>query len=326
MSNKYKELIKAQIKLEMEHSKYNTVNYIKMFIKPVAENIAKAAEDLISKLENYPEDDYYYTVKSGETRYRNDLKTVHEYILAMGTTGVIECYYQMYATVIPAKIAPTLQAVVGSILPFFKGIETMRNKLIAVEIVMLSCEYLELDVYKGAERAYVTSVIELEDHELAIIDRQGTTLPSIIRPRRVRNNRDIGYRTFKKSLIMGGKAHDKHCNLHHINRRNSIGFRIEPRVRDLVTPVFDETRKVKKSTGKYETDIEIEERRTAWKQKQAELPYKIAPLMNKTIYFAHRYDNRYRTYAEQYHLNYQGDTDDKALIELAKREVILDDW
>lgn len=324
----YKEMVKLQVKLEMTHAKNNSIDLMKMFLYPLQDEIAEAMENLIFKILDHTEEDYYYQTKDGEIKYWEAKKIQHDYIVDhLGILGLMDVCYAMYVALLPAKQAPTLQQIVGSMHGYFKGIEGVKRQLQAIEMVLEEIPFATMHAPKGAEYAYLyPSGIELDPEEKEAFALQGTALPSIVRPKKVRNNRSIGYRTFNKSLIMGGKAHDKECNLDHINRRNAVAFRLEPRVRDLVTPEFNNEFKRCKKTGALETEVEREERRVAWQDKQDILPVKMAAVVGKPLYFAHRYDNRYRTYAEQYHLNYQGDCDDKAILELYKKEAIQGDW
>ena len=319
-----KDLIKAQIKMELQHSNYNSTGYIKAFLKPVDSQVIDAAEALVYKLVDFPEEKYFYQ-KDGQTVEWTSLRDTHNEVLRLGTVGIVECFYAALAVVIPKHDPVTLQTVVGTLIGAMSGLEKVYHKLKAVEIVLLECPFLIMDAPKGAEYAYISSVITLDKSELDILRQQSNVLPSIAPIPKIRNNNSIGYRTFKKSIIMGGKHHNFPCNLAHINRRNAVVFRIEPRIFKMYTPVFDSTRKIKKN-GQWETDLEIVERETAWNDLMRVMPTKIGAMKGRDMRFNHRYDNRYRTYAEQYFINYQGNDFQKSAVELAEAVIIEGAW
>lgn len=323
--NQIKELIKEQIKLERMHSKQNAGHMMRMFLKPFKDEIQTAADNLMLHILSKEAEDYQYMVK-GELRIREDLIEVHETLI---NKDLSELMYKLLTVVVP-KGRVTLQQAVGALIGSFKSIESVSRQLKAVNLVIEFCPLLELDITKGAEFGYLDSMVQLDKEELDVLNQQSVTLPSIVPLRQVRNNSSIGYRTVKKSVIMGGKHHDYDARLPHINKRNRIAFRIDKDIAGRMLAgnidAFDPTPKINKKTGKIETKQEVEERKASYLDLHHNLMDKIKPIVDRDIYFSHRKDNRGRTYVEAYHLNYQGSDAQKALVNLAKTELIAEEW
>ena len=313
--------VNYQIELENLYSQYNTPKYMRICLEPFENTIKESVTELELKLNLLEPEDYEYTTTGGEVRVREDLIEVHQTLLEM---DIEELFYAIYAVVIP-NVRVTLQQAVGAVIGRFSSIHLVSRRLKAVEILLEAIPLLEVEITKGAEYAYVSSMVELDESEIAIVTRQNKALPSVIPMMKVKSNSSIGYRTFTKSIIMGGKHHSKEVVLEHINRCNNVAFALEPRMFKLFTPAFDPTPKVTKR-GTIETKLEVEQRKLAWDLLYQSMPSKLTKLINTPFYFAHRYDCRGRTYVEGYELNYQGDSFQKAIIELHKKELITPEW
>lgn len=309
-----------QIELENLYSTYNTPKYLKKIMKDMQPDIDACANNL--RLYCLLFDEYEYTTEAGVTKQREDLIEIHT---VLAECDIEELFYKMYSVVIPNRRV-TLQAVAGSVINQLDEIESYGRRLKAVELLLKYIPFLEILLSKGAEYGYVVSLIELEPEEADILSRQGKALPSIVPMAKVFNNSTVGYHTFTKSIIMGGKHHDQEVCLQHINRCNSVAFRTDPRVFKMLSPEFDPTPKLNKKSGLMETKMDIQKRKKSWISLYSSMPHKLALLNNLEFYFAHRYCNRGRTYVEGYEINYQGDGFQKSLINLSKKETIKPEW
>lgn len=206
------------------------------------------------------------------------------------------------------------------------GISTMSRKLKAAVLLLERCPYIELHIVKGEEFAHVSSHIQFDEEELAVLYQQSVVLPSIVPLKKVRNNSEIGYRTFKKSVVMGGKHHNFNMCLHHINKRNSVALQLDGEIVARVLAgelgAFNPEPKFNKKTAKMETKTEIEDRKNAWIDLHRDLADKTRAIGMSPLYPAHRKDVRGRTYCEAYHFNYQGNDWQKASVSLYKTELI----
>lgn len=322
----YRNLVKSQMKLEQNHAKQNTVAMVKMFLKIFHNDFVDAATKLELSIRTKRPSDYEYKTKGGEVRVREDLLEVHEALL---NSDIQDLMYRIHA-VACTKHEITLQQAVGSIIGNFSDIELITRRLLACNIILEYCPHLIINITKGGEYGYVSSLIRLDKEEADLLEQHSVALPSIVPLRKVRNNSDIGYRTFKKSAIMGGKHHDKDICLNHLNKRNAVPFKINKEVAGRILAgklgQFDPNPKFNKRLGRIENDAEVQERKDAWLDRQKHMKSKIQALGDNVFYFAHRRDNRGRTYCEGYHFSYQSTDDQKAIINLGIEEHVAPDF
>lgn len=152
----------------------------------------------------------------------------------------------------------------------------------------------------------------------ARIDRYQYPLPMIEEPRPVTHNRQTGYRTIKRSIILKNNHHEDDVCLDHINRLNQQKLSLNP---DVVAFVRNSWRNLdKKKEG--ETDDEFEARKRAFERYDEVSRDVIDALLfeGDGFWLTHAYDKRGRTYAQGYHVNYQGNDWNKAVVQFARAE------
>lgn len=147
-------------------------------------------------------------------------------------------------------------------------------------------------------------------------------LPMVVKPCKVKNNKmGSGYFDHKGRIVLNGSSvfDDEDVCLDHINRANSVALTLNM---DVVASQEGLMIKPVRKTG--ETFEDFQKRR-----KQAEVFYNTSldvmqglTSLSDEIYLTHNYDRRGRTYARGYHVNSQGTDYNKAVLELAKQEVI----
>jgi hypothetical protein len=262
---------------------------------------------------------YTYTVKSGEVREWTSKLERH----AKWRTMEIEHMAMKAIAMATIKELSTYTEIVGRLKGMFKHDEMRQDIESASELVaLLSKTDLITIIYpRDAEEGVlmVQSNIEYSVNFAEYMDKSKFVLPSIIRPLPIRTNTDTGYRTFKGSLILSGKYHDKNVCLDHINRVNAVALRIERRAFQ-VEPVFKEFT----SKNPDETVVERAERNAQWKILNIQTVEAAVTMMRQgnRFYQTHHYCERLRTYSHGYQLHTQGDGRRKSIIELHKQEVI----
>lgn len=314
-----RELIKKQMQLELRHSKSNATELMKVMLKPFHKDIQRASDNLMMYLLMYK--DYDYQVGE-ETRTREDLVEIHQSLV---NKDLSELMYKLLTPVVH-KSEITLQQGVGSLIGSFTDISTTSRQLKAVNLLIQYTPFIMIDIQKGGEYGYLQSEIELEPEEKDLFTKQSVALPSLIPLKRLRNNSSIGYRTFNKSALMGGKHHDFDICLAHLNKRNRVCLELDKEIVGRVIAgelgAFNSTPKFNKKTAKTETKEEVMARKAAWTDLHGDLPEKLHAIGSNPFYMAHRRDNRGRTYCEGYHINYQGNDWQKASVSLHKKEFI----
>lgn len=146
-------------------------------------------------------------------------------------------------------------------------------------------------------------------------------LPMIVQPRPVTNNREDGYITINRSLLLKKTHHDDDICLDHINRVNKIAFVINFDTAQMVANKWRNLDRQKAS----ETIIDFRRRKKAFEKydRTAKDVLKLLLKESNKFYLTHKYDKRGRIYCQGYHVNYQGAPWNKAVIELAEKEMVL---
>lgn len=151
--------------------------------------------------------------------------------------------------------------------------------------------------------------------------------PMIEKPNVIRTNNDSGLATIKKdSIILGGKLnhHNKQLSLDVINTLNKTEYEIDKDfINNFEKDWFREElsqEELKKLSMTEQQDYQIS--LDTWKQYQDQVSVLKDMLIDKSIYFTHKYDKRGRIYAQGYHFNTQGTSYEKACINLKTKEFV----
>ena len=152
------------------------------------------------------------------------------------------------------------------------------------------------------------------------LDRFQFPLPFIIEPREVRSNSESGMYTSFGSIILKKNHHDDDVCLDHINRTNKMQFKIDHRVVKFVKNEWRNLDKPKEG----ETREDFTKRKRAFEKYDRTAHDVIAKVTEHTDVFhlGHKYDKRGRTYCQGYHMTYQGNAWNKAVINFANEEVV----
>lgn len=143
-------------------------------------------------------------------------------------------------------------------------------------------------------------------------------LPMIESPDEVKNNRQTGYQTISGSLILRDNHHDDDICLDHINRVNAIPLALNADVVAFVQNQWKNLDKPKEG----EMFEDFKKRVRAFDKYDRTSRDVIAALMAQgdRFWLTHKYDKRGRSYAQGYHVNYQGNDWNKAVVEFADAE------
>jgi hypothetical protein len=154
----------------------------------------------------------------------------------------------------------------------------------------------------------------------AEIDRYQYPLPMVIPPRPVMDNRDTGYITTRGSIILRKNHHDDDVCLDHINRMNRIRFSIDHETANMIRNRWRNLDRPKAG----ESDQEFQKRVKAFEKYDHTSRQVMDKLLQEgnLFYLTHKYDKRGRIYCQGYHVNYQGAPWNKAVIELADKELV----
>ena len=152
------------------------------------------------------------------------------------------------------------------------------------------------------------------------LDKFQFPLPMIIRPRKVRSNRDIGYLENRGSIILRDNYTDEDVCLDSINKLNRIPLKLNMDVARNVQNQRDHIDHPKAG----ETFEEWQDRKKQFDDynKQAMFVMELMNSLSDSFYLTHKYDKRGRIYCQGYHVNYQGNDYAKAVVEFAEKEIV----
>lgn len=150
------------------------------------------------------------------------------------------------------------------------------------------------------------------------LDRYQYPLPMVVEPREIRSNAQSGYLTVQSSVILKNNHHDDDVCLDHLNRVNKIKFRINHDVATQIHNTWAGLDKPKEG----ETISSFKQRQAQFKKYDETCKdiFVHAEISGGVFYLTHKYDKRGRVYSQGYHVNYQGNTWNKATIEFAEGE------
>ena len=214
----------------------------------------------------------------------------------------------------------------------------MSDKVEAIhtmaEIIAVLGETDLFDNKKTREGWIVISRVGLDAEVTQYADNALYLPPLIIKPRKVRSNRDSGYITQRgESLILGfyENHHDDNICLDVINTLNSNEYELDT---DFIDNNVMEWSEPEFEVGKH-THYE-EEQITAMSKdyfenyfkEQSKFFVKLMKHHGNSLYITNKVDKRGRIYSQGFHINPQGDSYHKAMLNLKHHEIPtgLDSW
>lgn len=147
-------------------------------------------------------------------------------------------------------------------------------------------------------------------------------LPMIVPPRPVTSNQDTGYLTMSDSIILRN-YHTDDVVLDHINRVNAIPLSLNHEVARMVKNRWRHLDKPKKGEEreKYLARVKAFNKY----DRTSKDVFQHLAVNGGAFYLTHRYDKRGRTYCVGYHVTYQGNGWNKAMVNFFHQEVCNDE-
>ena len=215
----------------------------------------------------------------------------------------------------------------------------MSDKVEAIhtmaEVIAVLADTDLFDVKKTKEGWIVLSRVELDSEVTQYADNALYLPPLIIKPRKVRSNRDSGYITQRgESLILGfyENHHDDNICLDVINTLNSNEYELDT---DFINQYEEQWHREELSQQEYEelshADREIYNMDAkTWKkfQEQGKFFQHLMIHHGNSFYLCNKVDKRGRIYSSGYHVNVQGSSFKKAMVNFKHHEIPtgLDSW
>lgn len=215
----------------------------------------------------------------------------------------------------------------------------MADKVEAVhtmaEVIAVLAETDLFDVKKTKEGWIVLSRVGLDAEVTQYADNALYLPPLIIKPRKVRHNRDSGYITQRgESLILGfyENHHDDNICLDVLNILNSNEYELDiefiKQYKEEATEVtIEQLQENARIKDKVLTDIDaqkkLKEIRDNWDKYQEQGAF-LQHLMihhGNSFYLCNKVDKRGRIYSSGYHVNVQGSSFKKAMVNFKHHEI-----
>lgn len=174
------------------------------------------------------------------------------------------------------------------------------------------------------EDAMFKTRLTLSSHAVCRIRSYMYPLPLVVKPKHITHNKMNGYHTEALgigSVMLNDKHTDDDVCLDNLNRLNNVHLKINISFYE----AFEHEMKEKKDD--IPNSISLKKKQEAFRLKTKSTDLVVQRLLfrsNGEFYLTHRYDHRGRVYSQGYHVNYQGDSWEKALIELAEPEYLTD--
>lgn len=254
--------------------------------------------EVIDAIIEYRETDFYESKNDMLGRWEIDHNGIYELVICIFTVTLINDYL-------------TMQAAVGAMNHKIKlDDELERIKIIADVIgLVVNTGLINMISIKGEYHTLVpgydvTEAIPREDKHITITSR----------PQPVEGNYDRAGGT--GSVILGHSMnhHSMDVRLSHLQRMGQIPFKINA---DFVNQ-YEEAPK---------NDPVTDEQIAQWEDFRDESLAKYEELIkgDQKFYIRHKYDSRGRSYSGSYHLNPQGHSFKKAVVQLANKEIVEGD-
>ena len=208
----------------------------------------------------------------------------------------------------------------------------MSDKVEAIhtmaEIIAVLGETDLWDNKKTREGWIVISRVELDTEVTQYADNALYLPPLIIKPRKVRHNRDSGYITQRgESLILGfyENHHDDNICLDVLNTLNSNEYELDT---DFINQYEEQWHREELSQQEYEelshADREIynmDEKNWKKFQEQGKFFQTLMVHHGNSFYLCNKVDKRGRIYSSGYHVNVQGSSFKKAMVNFKHHEI-----
>ena len=206
-----------------------------------------------------------------------------------------------------------LPVLVGILRKHFKG-----DNQACADALLLACQIDLVDWNPATEQFIVKYDItqDVQDD----LDRYQFPLPMIVEPRELKTNSDTGYFTSRNSVILKNNHHDEDVCLDHLNHMNRIKLTLNNEVASFIENSWRNLDKPKPGEDRKDFD----KRKKAFEKYDRTARDVMAHLeiAGGEFYLTHKYDKRGRVYCQGYHVNYQGNTWNKAVIEFAQAEMV----
>jgi hypothetical protein len=297
------ETMQQIVQQEMNEERFNRKHIDRKIREAIMADIGIKAQLIfgVTLLEKYMAGSYY----ESKMRRLAQLKGLDMMALATDVfVGIAYCQRPELLSSVAAQMAHRLK--------FSDKVEAITT---IAEIIAVLCMTDAFDIMKQNKMAslMVQSRMRLPQSILQAIEESEFLPPMVCEPLELVNNYSSGYLTHNDSLILGGAInhHDGDLCLDVLNIMNRVPLQLDLQFLCSVEeqPTFD---------------LDAPEKIDNWQvfKKQSYRFYTLIQQCGNRFWLTHKVDKRGRIYAQGYHINTQGASFKKAMVELAKEELV----
>ena len=234
--------------------------------------------------------------------------------------------------VMALRTETTLASMASQIGISFGFADTRQGITLAAEILALIIKTGFAEIFQPYFRSqyYIRCCFKLESEHQDKVDMAMYLPPMLCRPNKLKHNRSSGYQTIKgESLILGGNVnhHDEEICLDVLNIMNGVALCINQEFREycLEEPTFDlDTVDGAESMSKVKLMYVVQQQRLNWEDhlRKSTALYDLMVEEGNQFYLTHKVDKRGRIYSQGYHINPQGTSFKKCLVDLHRKEKV----
>ena len=248
-----------------------------------------------------------------------------DHIKEMDLKDIVET---VYITTLALKRTTTLANLIGILALKLEFDESYQGFKAAGEIIALLCytDVYDLDKPKKFDSIVVKPNYDLPEETKEYIENAQYLPPSICKPKYLIHNRSSGYRTIKRdSLILGGAIHhhNEDICLEVLNRMNETALELNQDMLSIPQDYEGDLDTIEDFEGSaLEYQRAVSQQKENWELflRRADLAYSIVE--DAPFYLTHKVDKRGRIYSQGYAINVQGNSYQKASLDLYNKEIV----
>lgn len=211
-----------------------------------------------------------------------------------------------------------LPTLVGILRKHFKGANASQQ---AADMLVVAAKADLVNWSPALEIFIIHDRLNITPDVQAELDRYQFALPMVVPPIPLRTNKSNAHLMGKDgSVILRNNHHDEDVCLDHLNRLNAIKFTLDNDTANMIANTWRNLDKPKNGEKKQDYDKRVRAF-NKFDLTAREVMDLITKLGNE-FHLTHKYDKRGRTYCQGYHVNYQGAPWNKAVIQLAEKEIV----
>lgn len=253
-------------------------------------------------------------------------------IQAMGHLDLELLVYQLCSLIALQASKPMKLVSIAAMSAKFLGMAHKKDSIhLGAELIAVLASTELYRISQSSEGGYeVQSLVGLEDEITQRITDSCYVPPMVIRPRKLRRNRDSGYITLGgESLILGfyENHHEGDICLDVLNKLNRTALSLDQDFLDSVKEAYQEQNCSPEEHDEQALPVLDLQNWQQFKRESEEICQMLIEQGNR-FYMTHKVDKRGRVYSQGYHINPQGNSYRKAMVNLAKEETCtgIDTW